>query len=140
MAAAKDERRPPNKRAAAAPKRAGGFRVKRIYEPVTESDGLRVLVDRLWPRGLTKEKARIDLWLKELAPSDALRRLVHSDPAKWPEFITAYGKELQQEPALTAAASLRERLRRQPITLLYGARNETRNNAVALKHWLERKK
>ena len=74
-----------------------------------KDDGLRVLVDRLWPRGITKEKARIDLWLKEISPSDALRRLVHGDPTKWDEFVAAYRRELAQEPAKTAAADLRKR-------------------------------
>jgi len=117
---------------------ARDFRVKRVYEPAAEDDGLRVLVDRLWPRGIAKEKARIDLWLKDIAPSDALRRLVHGDATKWDEFVAAYGRELAQEPARSAVATLRERLRSQPITLLYAARNETRNNAVALKGWLDR--
>ena len=87
---------------------AGGFRIKRIYEPPAKDDGLRVLVDRLWPRGIAKEKARIDLWLKEISPSDALRRLVHGDPTKWDEFVAAYRRELAQEPAKTAAADLRK--------------------------------
>ncbi len=117
-----------------------GFRIKRVYEPAAKDDGLRVLVDRLWPRGLTKEKVRLDLWLKEISPSDALRHLVHDDPTKWDEFVTAYGHELAQEPAKTAAADLRKRARSEPVTLLYGARDETHNNAVALKDWLERKK
>jgi len=140
MATVKAAPRPPNKRAAAPQTQVGGFRIKRVYEPATEEDGLRVLVDRLWPRGLTKEKARIDLWLKEVAPSDELRRLVHGDPAKWPEFVAAYGEELKQEPARAAVASLRARLRSQPVTLLYAARSEARNNAIALKRWLDRKK
>jgi len=118
-------------------KKTGGFRVKRVYAPAAEDDGLRVLVDRLWPRGIAKDKARIDLWLKDVAPSEALRRRFHGDPTKWQEFVTAYGAELEQEPASTAAANLRERLRSQPVTLLYAARDETHNNAVALKGWLE---
>jgi uncharacterized protein YeaO (DUF488 family) len=117
-----------------------GFRIKRVYEPAATDDGLRVLVDRLWPRGITKEKARIDLWLKEISPSDTLRHLVHGDPTKWEEFVAAYCRELAQEPAKTAAADLRKQARAQQVTLLYGARNETHNNAVALKHWLERNK
>jgi uncharacterized protein YeaO (DUF488 family) len=121
-------------------KTAGRFRIKRVYEPASKDDGLRVLVDRLWPRGIAKEKARIDLWLKDVAPSDALRLLVHADPAKWNEFVKAYGRELKQEPARAAAAELRKLLRRRPVTLLYAARNETRNNAVALKRWLGRTK
>jgi uncharacterized protein YeaO (DUF488 family) len=115
-----------------------GFRIKRVYEPAATGDGFRVLVDRLWPRGLTKEKAHVDLWLKEIAPSDSLRRLVHKDPTKWDDFVARYARELAQEPAKTAAATLRERARAKPVTLLYAARNETHNNAVALKNWLER--
>ncbi len=116
----------------------GGFRIKRIYEPPAKGDGLRVLVDRLWPRGIGKEKARIDLWLKEISPSDGLRRLVHGDPTKWDEFVAAYRRELAQEPAKTAAADLRKRAESRPVTLLYAARDETHNNAVALKSCLER--
>lgn len=114
------------------------FRLKRVYEPGAEDDGYRVLVDRLWPRGLTKAKADIDLWLKDIAPTDALRRLIHGDPTRWEEFVAAYGRELTREPARTAAAGLREHLRHGPVTLLYAARNETHNNAVALKALLER--
>ena len=112
--------------------------IKRIYDPVGDADGFRVLVDRLWPRGVAKEKAHIDLWLKDVAPSDALRKRFHGQPAKWDAFVTAYGKELGQEPAKTAAESLRERMRREPVTLLYAARDEIHNNAVALKTLLER--
>lgn len=115
------------------------LRIKRVYEPPAPDDGLRVLVDRLWPRGIAKEKAHIDLWLKAIAPSDALRRLVHADPSQWDEFVAAYGRELAQEPAKSAAADLRQRARSEPLTLLYAARNETHNNAVALKRWLERR-
>jgi len=118
---------------------AGGFRIKRIYEPPAKDDGLRVLVDRLWPRGIAKEKARIGLWLKEISPSDGLRRLVHGDPTKWDEFVAAYRRELAQEPAKTVVAELRKQVRSRPVTLLYAARDETHNNAVALKNWLERK-
>jgi uncharacterized protein YeaO (DUF488 family) len=118
--------------------KAHDFRVKRIYEPPAADDGFRVLVDRLWPRGVAKAKAHIDLWLKEVAPSDALRHRFHDHPAKWDAFVAAYGRELEQEPAKSAAASLRERARREPVTLLYAARDENHNNAVALKDWLER--
>ncbi len=119
-------------------KKTGGFRIKRVYAPAAADDGLRVLVDRLWPRGIAKEKARIDLWLKDIAPSEALRRRFHGEPSKWQEFVAAYDGELRREPASAAVASLREHLRRQPVTLLYAARDETHNNAVALKEWLER--
>ena len=119
-------------------KAAHRFGIKRVYAPATADDGLRVLVDRLWPRGIPKEKARIDLWLKDIAPSEALRRRFHGDPSKWQEFVAAYDAELRRDPASTAVASLREYLRSQPVTLLYAARDETHNNAVALKEWLER--
>jgi uncharacterized protein YeaO (DUF488 family) len=114
------------------------FRTKRVYEAVSADDGFRVLVDRLWPRGIAKEKAHIDLWLKDVAPSDALRKRFHGHPDRWKEFVDAYGDELTREPARTAAAILRERVRREPVTLLYAARDEIHNNAVALKNWLER--
>jgi uncharacterized protein YeaO (DUF488 family) len=116
-----------------------GLRIKRVYQPAAEDDGLRVLVDRLWPRGIAKEKAHIDLWLKDIAPSDALRRKFHGHPGKWAEFVAAYGRELGQEPAQSAAADLRKRIRNQAVTLLYAARDEAHNNAVALRDWLERK-
>jgi uncharacterized protein YeaO (DUF488 family) len=121
-------------------KTAGRFRIKRIYEPASKDDGLRVLVDRLWPRGIAKRKARIDLWLRDLSPSDALRRMLHADPTKWDEFVKAYGRELKQEPARTALEDLRKLPRSKPVTLLYAARDEVHNNAVALKRWLERAK
>jgi uncharacterized protein YeaO (DUF488 family) len=92
----------------------------------------------VWPRGIAKEKARVDLWLKDVAPSDALRRRFPGDPTKWEEFVAGYDGELKQEPAGTAAASLRERGRSEPVTLVYAARDETHNNAVALNEWLER--
>ena len=116
------------------------FLIKRVYAPAEESDGLRVLVDRLWPRGIAKEKARIDLWLKDLAPSDALRRRVHGNPKQWENFVIEYRHELAREPALSAVANLHDRARNGPVTLLYAARDEQRNNAVALKSWLERRR
>jgi uncharacterized protein YeaO (DUF488 family) len=127
-------------KAARPAKTADRFRIKRIYEPAGKDDGLRVLVDRLWPRGIAKRKAHIDLWLRDLSPSDELRRMVHADPTKWNEFVKAYGRELKQEPARTALAELRKLPRSQLVTLLYAARDEAHNNAVALKRWLERTK
>jgi len=125
-----------------ATKRAGkavpGFRVKRVYEPAADDDGLRLLVDRLWPRGLAKDKARIDQWLKDVAPSNALRRRFHGNPARWDEFVAAYRRELAHEPASAAAAKLRALVREQSVTLLYAARDKTHNNAVALKKLLEK--
>jgi uncharacterized protein YeaO (DUF488 family) len=121
-------------------KTAGHFRIKRIYEPASKDDGLRVLVDRLWPRGIAKKKAHIDLWLRDLSPSDQLRRVLHADPAKWDEFVKAYSRELKQAPARTALADLRKLPRSRPVTLLYAARDEAHNNAVALKRLLGRAK
>jgi uncharacterized protein YeaO (DUF488 family) len=121
-------------------KSAFELRIKRVYEPAAEDDGLRVLVDRLWPRGIAKAKAHIDLWLKEIAPSDALRRRFHGNPAKWKEFVSAYGAELAHEPARSAAVTLRTHLRAGPVTLLYAARDEAHNNAVALMGWLKRRR
>lgn len=115
------------------------FRVKRIYEPIDPGDGLRVLVDRLWPRGISKDKAHIDLWLKDVAPSDDLRRRVHADPGAWDAFVIDYAHEIKREPARSAVAGLRKRLREGPVTLLYAARDETHNNAIALKRLLERR-
>jgi uncharacterized protein YeaO (DUF488 family) len=113
------------------------LRVKRVYQAPDAEDGVRVLVDRLWPRGLSRERAQIDLWLKEIAPSDALRRRFHGDPAGWEDFKTAYYAELEQPPAQSTVRGLLDRLSREPVTLLFAAREEIRNNAVALKEWLE---
>jgi uncharacterized protein YeaO (DUF488 family) len=114
------------------------LRLKRVYAPAEDGDGFRVLVDRLWPRGIAKNKARIDLWLKDVAPSDDLRRRFHGETTKWREFVAAYDRELRKEPACAAAESLRERARSEPVTLLYAARDEEHNNAVALKTLIER--
>ena len=112
-------------------------RIKRVYLAPETEDGVRVLVDRLWPRGLSRERVQIDLWLKEVAPSDALRHRFHGDPASWEDFKTAYYTELEQALAQSAVRELLDRLSREPVTLLFAARDETRNNAVALKEWLE---
>jgi uncharacterized protein YeaO (DUF488 family) len=114
------------------------LRIKRVYKPPDDGDGVRVLVDRLWPRGLSKERARIDLWLKEIAPSNTLRRMFHGDPAGWEEFKAAYYAELGQSAAQSAVRSLLDRLIREPVTLLFAARDQARNNAAALKEWLEK--
>lgn len=111
------------------------FRVKRIYEPPADSDGERVLVDRLWPRGLSKKKAAVNRWEKELAPSDELRRWFAHDTDKWPEFRRRYFAELDAEPA--GLADLRATRGR--VTLLFAARDEQYNNAVALKEYLLKK-
>ena len=112
--------------------------VKRVYDPASPADGTRILVDRLWPRGIAKEKARVDLWLKDIAPSNALRKRFHGRPEDWDEFCAAYAVELEAEAAQAAVANLRDRLERGAVTLLYAARDERHNNAVALKLWLER--
>ena len=125
-----------------AAKRGAGpaVRIKRAYELSAEDDGLRVLVDRLWPRGLAKDKAHIDQWLKDVAPSDGLRKRFHGNPTKWNECVGAYGRELAREPAAAAIAYLPALVRKQPVTPLYAARDEIHNNAVALEKLLARKK
>jgi uncharacterized protein YeaO (DUF488 family) len=115
-----------------------GFRIKRVYEPAADGDGLRVLVDRLWPRGIAKNKAHIDQWLKDVAPSDALRKRFHGNLDTWDEFVASYRRELAQQPAAAAFADLRALARKKRVTLLYAARDETHNTAAALKKLLER--
>jgi uncharacterized protein YeaO (DUF488 family) len=116
---------------------AGSFEVKRIYAPAADADGFRVLVDRLWPRGVKRESAKIDLWAKDIAPTETLRREFHGAPERWKDFIDAYRGELRREPAASAARNLLVRGKQGPVTLLYAARDEVHNNAVALKAWLE---
>ena len=111
--------------------------LKRIYEAPEPGDGMRILVDRLWPRGIAKAKAQIDLWLKDIAPSDALRKRFHGKPEDWTAFCAAYAKELEGVAVEAAVKELRGYLRKGPVTLLYAARDEQRNNAVALKAWLK---
>lgn len=113
------------------------FRTKRVYEAPAADDGLRVLVDRLWPRGLSKTAARVDLWLKELAPSDELRRLFHAGKIDWRGFVKVYGRELSDAPMRAAARALLERPET-TITLLYGSKDDEHNNAVVLAAWLGR--
>ena len=112
--------------------------VKRIYDPPAGTDGLRILVDRLWPRGIAKDKAAIDLWLRDLAPSNTLRQRFHGKPADWAAFRAAYARELAGDAAQAAVATLRGHLAEGPVTLLYAARDTAHNNAVALKAWLEK--
>lgn len=114
------------------------IRLKRVYEAPAASDGTRILVDRLWPRGIAKATAKIDLWLKDVAPSDALRRRFHGHPETWDAFRKAYAAELKQSG--DAVEELRRHLRQGPVTLLYAARDEAHNNAVALKAWLQQRK
>jgi len=114
--------------------------LKRVYEPPAAGDGTRILVDRLWPRGISRAKARIDLWLKDVAPSDALRKRFHGKPDDRDEFCAAYFAELEEAAAQATAKDLLDRLRKGRVTLLYAARDERRNNAVALRAWLERQR
>jgi len=113
------------------------FQVKRAYEPASPRDGTRVLVDRLWPRGISKEKLKLDAWVKDLAPSNELRKWFHHDVDNWPEFEKRYFEELSKQP--DKVDELRKQARRHTVTLVYGARDETHNNAVALKKYLERR-
>jgi uncharacterized protein YeaO (DUF488 family) len=117
------------------PKRMATIKLKRAYEPPEKSDGLRVLVDRLWPRGVSKTAARIDLWLKETAPSDALRKWFGHDPSKWNEFRSRYVRELANSSE--AVGQLKQFVSKGTVTLVYGAKDERHNNAVALKEYLE---
>ena len=108
--------------------------VKRIYEGSDSADGYRVLIDRLWPRGLKKTEARIDLWMKEIAPSHELRSWFQHDPEKWAVFKQRYVKELDTHPDLIAV--LIQRVQQGPLTFLYAAKNETQNHALVLEEYL----
>jgi uncharacterized protein YeaO (DUF488 family) len=114
------------------------IKLKRVYEEADKNDGLRILVDRLWPRGLSKEKARIDLWLKDLAPSNELRKWFAHQPEKWAGFKRRYFKELDDsESELTEL--IQKKAEEDVVTLLYAAKNEEYNNAVALKEYLKKR-
>ena len=109
--------------------------VKRVYLPASKKDGLRILVDRLWPRGISKEKSKIDLWLKEIAPSNDLRKWYNHEPEKWDEFKKKYFKELSSNPE--PLNLLIEKAAKETATLLYSSKEERFNNAVALKEYIE---
>lgn len=113
------------------------IRIKRVYEEPDASDGKRILVDRLWPRGLTKEKARVDRWLKDVAPSTELRKWFAHDPAKWAEFRTRYLEELKKDKEQLSL--LRQEAANGPVTLVYGARDQQHNEAVVLQRLLTAK-
>ncbi|MCL4764646.1 MAG: DUF488 family protein [Hyphomicrobiaceae bacterium] len=110
---------------------------KRIYDPLSSRDGHRVLVDRLWPRGVKREDAHIDEWLKDIAPSNELRRWFGSDAAKWPEFERRYRAELASPDLQAQIDHLRKIAKKGRLTLLFAKRDEERNNATALKEVLE---
>jgi uncharacterized protein YeaO (DUF488 family) len=109
-------------------------KIKRVYEPSDKEDGIRILVDRLWPRGLTKAKAGVDLWLKEIAPSTELRKWFSHDPAKWAEFKTRYRAELKENAEQLGL--LEEEIKKGVVTLIYGAKDEEHNEAVVLRDFL----
>jgi uncharacterized protein YeaO (DUF488 family) len=110
-------------------------RIKRIYEPAAKSDGYRILVDRLWPRGIKKADAHFDKWLKEVAPTNELRKWFSHDPEKWKQFITKYHSELKGSDAFKELRSLVKE--HKTVTLLYGAKDEEHNQAEALRQFLE---
>ena len=112
------------------------IQLKRAYDPPSKKDGLRVLVERLWPRGLTKKDVAVGLWLKDLAPSAELRKWFGHDPGKWSDFRRRYRAELRARNDLLAM--LKDRSRQEPVTFVYAARDEEHNSAVVLKEVLER--
>ena len=116
---------------------ASNVKLKRAYDPPTADDGRRILIDRLWPRGISKQRAAIDHWMKDIAPSTELRKWFGHDPRKWREFKERYARELDQRPE--ALAQLLEMAKAGRITLVFGAKDTAHNNAVALKEYLERR-
>jgi len=114
------------------------IQLKRAYEPPSRQDGLRILVERLWPRGVTKARAALDLWLKDVAPSPQLRKWFGHDPAKWKQFEQRYRKELQQRKE--AVALLRQKAKTNTVTLIYAAKDERHNGALVLKEFIEHRK
>ncbi len=109
---------------------------KRVHEGVSASDGRRILIDRLWPRGISKERARIDYWAKDVAPSHELRRWYQHDAAKWKEFRKRYFAELDANPE--GVAALQAEMGRGTVTIVFGSKEERLNNATALREYLER--
>lgn len=107
------------------------IKIKRVYEKPVKEDGIRILVDRLWPRGLTKKKASVDLWLKDIAPSTELRKWFDHDPDKWEEFRKRYGRELKKNREQVSL--LQEQMNKGVVTLVYGAKDEAHNEALVLK-------
>jgi uncharacterized protein YeaO (DUF488 family) len=113
---------------------AANVRLKRAYEPPARGDGVRILIDRLWPRGVTKKSAAIDEWFKDIAPSTALRRWFGHDPSRWQEFRRRYAREVRQNSK--QLGELRSRARQGPITLVFSAHDEIHNDAVVLRELL----
>jgi len=112
------------------------IKIKRVYEKPEDEDGIRILVDRLWPRGLTKEKASIDLWLKDIAPGTELRKCFGHDPEKWNEFRKQYLEELETKKE--ESLLLKEQLKKGKVTLVYAAKDEEHNEALVLKELFSR--
>jgi uncharacterized protein YeaO (DUF488 family) len=112
------------------------IQTKRVYAPPSRDDGYRILVDRLWPRGLSKAKAKVDLWLKDVAPSTELRKWFAHDPAKWTEFKRRYTAELKLHR--DQMAIVKQHAEKGPVTLLFGARDEEHNEALVLQHLLQK--
>lgn len=112
-------------------------RTKRVYNKASRDDGVRILVDRVWPRGVRKQQAKVDEWRKELAPSTALRKWFRHDPAKWALFRQRYRQELVQSGQMDELIELARRARRETITLLYGAVDEQHNQAVAIREFMD---
>ena len=121
-----------------AAKRAADIRIKRAYEPAAPADGIRILVDRLWPRGVSKAALAIERWVKEIAPSDTLRRWFGHDPERWDEFRRRYAAELAKQAA--PLDELRSLARERRLTLVYAARDDSHNDAVVLRDVLTRAK
>jgi len=111
--------------------------MKRAYEPPSTADGYRVLIDRLWPRGVRKEKLKLDEWAKDLAPSTELRHWFGHDPAKWKDFQSRYQEELRSGEAKGKLKEIAQRALEEPVTLVYAARDEEHNDAVVLEKLLE---
>ena len=109
-------------------------KIKRVYDKPAKEDGFRILADRLWPRGLTKEKASVDLWLKEIAPSTELRKWFGHDPEKWNEFKKKYVAELKKNKETVSI--LKEKIKEGTVTILYGARDEEHNEALVILDFL----
>lgn len=113
---------------------AANVRLKRAYEKPARDDGMRILIDRLWPRGVRKADAELDQWAKEIAPSTALRKWFGHDPARWPEFRRRYAEEIRRHP--DELGELRSLARKGPVTLVYSAHDELHNDAVVLRELL----
>ena len=111
------------------------IKLKRVYEPPSSKDGIRVLVERLWPRGLTKQRAAVDLWLKDVAPSPELRKWFGHDPARWKRFQERYREELREKRE--AIRLLKQKAKERTVTLVYAARDEEHNGALVLKRRLQ---